>query len=215
MERTTSARVWFGATALAVIVGLAVQLPVTATNDHGYFSTPAARVFNMFCFFTVDSNIIVGVTCLLLAMRLDRRSTVFRVFRLAGLVGITITGIIYHVALADLAQLDSWALLADQILHTLVPIAAVVGWLMFGPRGMTSWRVAGLALLYPIIWVAFTLIRGPIVHWYPYPFIDVITLGYGKVIANGFWVALLFLAVSAGFHKLDGWLDRLDSLRPR
>jgi hypothetical protein len=211
MNPESSARLWFGATALAVFVGLAVQLPVAATNDRAFFDGSVARVFNVFCFFTTDSNIIVGVTCLLLAIRLDRRSTVFRVFRLAGLVGITITGIIYHVALADLQQLDSWALLADQILHTLVPIAAVVGWLMFGPRGMTSWRIAGLALLYPVIWVAFTLIRGPIVHWYPYPFIDVIAHGYAKVIVNGFWVALLFLGVSAGFHKLDGWLARVDA----
>jgi hypothetical protein len=126
-----------------------------------------------------------------------------------GLVGITITGIVYHVAIAQTVEFDGWGLIADQILHTGVPIAAVVGWLMFGPRGQISWRIAGLALLYPIAWIVFTLIRGPIVNWYPYHFIDVITLGYGKVAVNCVWIALLFLAVSAGFHQLDGWLARI------
>lgn len=200
---------WFAATALTVLVGLAVQLPVAATNDHGVFPTAAGRIFNVFCFFTIDSNVIVGVTCLLLAIRLDRPSTVFRVFRLMGLVGITITGIVYHVAIARLVEFDGWALVADQITHTIVPIAAVVGWLMYGPRGMVSWRIAGLALLYPIVWILFTLIRGPIVDWYPYHFIDVITIGYGKAALNSLWIALLFLAVSAGFHQLDGWLSRV------
>ena len=206
---SSPARGWFAATALTVLVGLAIQLPVAATNDHGFFPTTAGRVFNVFCFFTIDSNVIVGVTCLLLAIRLDRPSTAFRVFRLMGLVGITITGIVYHVAIARLVEFDGWALVADQITHTIVPIAAVVGWLMYGPRGMVSWRIAGWTLLYPIVWIVFTLIRGPIVDWYPYHFIDVITIGYGKAALNSLWIALLFLAVSAGLHQLDGWLARV------
>jgi hypothetical protein len=210
---TTHARLWFASTAVVVAIGLAVQIPVAATNDQAFFPTAAGRVFNVFCFFTIDSNIIVGVTCLLLALRLERASTTFRVFRLMGLVGITITGIVYHVAIARTVEFDGWGLIADQILHTVVPIAAVVGWLMFGPRGQISWRIAGLALLYPIVWIVFTLIRGPIVNWYPYHFIDVITLGYPKVTANSVWIALLFLAVSAGFHQLDGWLARIPDRR--
>lgn len=203
------ARPWFAATALAVLTGVIIQVFVSANNQHGLFPTAAGRVFNVFCYFTVQSNLIVGVTSLLLALRLERSSTVFRVFRLIGVVGITVTGIVYHVALAHLLDLDSWALAADQILHTVVPILTVAGWLVFGPRRLTSARVAKLTALFPVCWFLFTLVRGEIVDFYPYPFVDVAKLGYVKVLVNSVWVALLFVGLAAGAAALDTLLVRL------
>ena len=40
-------------------------------------------------------------------------------------------------------------------------------------------------------------------HWYPYTFIDVTALGYGKAILNCLWVALLLFGLSAGFTAVD------------
>ena len=101
-------------------------------------------------FFTIQSNLIVGVTTLLLAIRLDRTSLVFRVFRLMGIVGIVVTAIVYHVAIRAFLHLDSWALAADHLLHTVVPVLAVYGWLRYGPRGLTSATVARLTVLFPL-----------------------------------------------------------------
>jgi hypothetical protein len=143
------ARTWFAATALAVLAGLVIQVFVTAAATEGVFRTPTGRVLNLLAFFTIDSNLIVGVTSLLLALRLSRSSTVFSVARMTGLVAITITGIVYHVALRGLFELDSWALAADMILHTVVPILAVVGWLSFGPGRLTSRRIAVLSVIFP------------------------------------------------------------------
>jgi hypothetical protein len=41
--------------------------------------------------------------------------------------------------------------------YTVVPILTVTGWLMFGPRGLTSARVAWLSVLFPVCWLVFTL----------------------------------------------------------
>jgi len=150
---------WFGATAALVLTGIAIQIPVAANSTHGFFHGAFAAL-NVFAFFTVQSNLIVGATCLLLAVRLERASEVFDVFRLIGVVAISVTGIVYHVALAGLFDLDSWALAADMILHTAVPILVVVGWLFYGPRGRTSRRVARYALLFPLGYMTFTVIRG-------------------------------------------------------
>ncbi|MGI8411933.1 MAG: Pr6Pr family membrane protein, partial [Solirubrobacteraceae bacterium] len=57
--------------------------------------------------------------------------------------------------------------------------------------------IAWLSLIFPIGWLAFTLIRGAIAHWYPYPFIDVTQLGYGRAAVNCIWVALLTLGLAA------------------
>jgi hypothetical protein len=196
-------RAWFGATALAVLVGVVISIPVAAVNSSGHFESPLARALNVFAFFTVQSNLIVGVTCLLLALNPRRGSAVFHTFRLIGLVAITITGLVYHVALAHLLDVDSWALAADVLLHTVVPVMAVAGWLLYGPRGATSPRIVALTLVFPAAYMLFTVVRGAFVGWYPYPFADVGALGYGRVLVNAFWIALLFVAVAAGAHALD------------
>lgn len=76
LRTTTLARVWFGLTALVVGVGIVGQLFATADVENGRFAALHSRLFDVVCFFTVLSNIIVGVTCLLLALHLDRRSSV-------------------------------------------------------------------------------------------------------------------------------------------
>jgi hypothetical protein len=128
------ARPWFAVTALCVLAGVALSV-YSATVTPGRFHTGIERAFNTFAFFTIQSNLIAGGTALLLAIRLDRPSTVFRTFRLIGLVAITVTGLVYHVALASLFDLDGVHQLGNQLVHTVVPLLTVLGWLIFGPRG--------------------------------------------------------------------------------
>lgn len=201
-------------TALTVFVAVGIQAVVAAGAQDGYFHTPAARVFNVFCFFTVQSNVLVGVTCLLLAIRPQRSSTVFAVARLTGVVAITITAVVYHTALRDLRELHDWAWLADVLLHTVVPLLAIGGWLLFGPRRLTAWRTVWLSVVFPACWLAFTLVRGPITGFYPYPFVDVDAHGYPEVLRNCAVVALLFVAVAVAARVVDQRLDRMQRARP-
>ncbi|MEU7146070.1 Pr6Pr family membrane protein [Nocardia sp. NPDC046473] len=210
------ARVWFAVTAVCVILGVIIQLvlswqnhmpEVAATGElfPRFGDSPLTRALNVFVFFTVQSNLIVGATSLLLAINPNRSSTVFSVFRLIGLVGISVTGVVYHVALGGLLRLDTWALAADQLVHTVVPVMAVVGWLAFGPRGLTSPRIVKLTILFPLAYMIFTAIRGPLVgDWYPYPFANVHVLGYMRVLINAIWITLLFTALAAG----AAWIDK-------
>ena len=64
-------------------------------------------------------------------------------------VALTVTGVVYHVALASIFDLDGIHQLGNQLVHTVVPLLTVLGWLIFGPRGQTSRRVAWLSLLFP------------------------------------------------------------------
>jgi hypothetical protein len=195
-------RWWFAATALCAAAGVALSV-VSAVQTPGHFPTGTERAFNTFAFFTIQSNLLAGATALLLAIRLDRSSLVFGTFRMIGLVAITVTGVVYHVALARLLTLAGLHQLANQLVHTVVPVLTVLGWLLAGPRGQTRARAAWLAPAFPLAWLAFTLIRGAIIGWYPYPFIDVTRLGYAKTALNCFWVSLLFLGLAAGAAALD------------
>lgn len=206
-------RSWFALTGLVVLARLGIQLWGTARLTSGHFATPLTRTLNVFFFFTIESNILLMVTCLLLAVRLTGWGTAFAVFRLAAVVGITITGIVYYAVLKDLLNLHGAAYVSDFILHTVSPLMAIAGWLLLGPRRLTSPKVAGLVVIYPVLYLAVTLIRGPIVDWYPYPFLDVTTHGYFTVGLNSLIVAALVLAVA--FSAV--WLDRrlAGSLNPR
>ena len=199
----------FALTALAVLIGLVTQLFVTANTPGGFFPDTTSRTLNVFAYFTIQSNIIVGVTCGMLAVRLERPSTVFRVFRLDGLLCITVTFVVFRVALAGLHDLHGWAAFADFMLHGLVPVLCVLGWLAFGPHRTLTPAVAAWSTVFPLAWLAFTLIRGAFLDWYPYPFIDVVANGYGKVSLNCVLIAAFFVALAAGATALDRLLSRV------
>ncbi len=208
MVKPLLGRLWFAGTAFVVAIGLVVQLVATARLHSGFFDSRAGRIANMFCFFTIQSNIIVLVTCALLAAGSARRPTWFWVLRLDGVVCIAVTFVVFHVALADLHDLQGLAKVADFLLHTASPLLCVIGWLVFGPRGRTSWRTVRLAVIFPVAWLVFALVRGPLVgDYYPYPVLDVGEHGYPRVLLNCAVVAALFLGLAAGAYLLDRRLD--------
>lgn len=216
MRSPVLARAVLGATCLVVVVGLVLQLAlsVTAPPGEGSFVATCDRVVNFFSFFTVLSNVVVALTTGLLAIDLDRRSTLFRVLRLDGLIAIAVTGVVFHLTLAQLQELTGWSAVADALLHTASPIMAVLGWLLVGPRGQVNRRVVLLTVIAPVLWIVYALVRGALVQdragrdYYPYPFMDVQEHGYPLVIVNVSIVAVLFLLLAFGALALDRRLSR-------
>lgn len=208
MDRWRSAaRAWWAVTALTVAVALVVQVRATLQLDEGFFDSDLKRVANIFVFFTIWSNVLVGITTGLLAIDPDRRSTTFRSTYLAAVLMIAVTGIVFQVALSDIHDLQGKAAAGDFLLHKLVPFLAVVGWLVFGPRRMVTAAVVRGAVVIPVVWLAFTLLRGPFASdFYPYPFVDVADLGYARVLLNVAVVAALFLGLAFGAKALDARL---------
>ena len=206
---TLVGRVWAAITGLIVVCGIVIQLLVTANGHEGFFPDNPERVFNVFAYFTIQSNLLLGGTALLLAARSGRpASRLFETLRLNGVLCIAVTGIVYHAVLAGTDDLQGWASVANLLLHTAAPVVGVLGWLLFGPRGRTDWGIVGWSIVYPVLWLVFTLVRGAFVGFYPYPFVDVDEHGYGKVLLNCLLVAVLFLALAAGATTLDGRLRR-------
>ncbi|WP_328990544.1 Pr6Pr family membrane protein [Kribbella sp. NBC_01245] len=199
-------RVWFAGTALVVAVGIILQLVVTggsAGNGVGFYQENPERVLNVLVFFTIQSNLLLGATTLLLAIRPERTSLLFRTLRLNGVLGIAVTGIVYHLVLADLDDLSGGAAVANLLLHTATPILGVLGWLIFGPRGQTDERAAAWSVVFPVVWLVFTLIRGEFTEFYPYPFVDVNEHGMPTVLLNCLLIAVLLLGLAVGAALLD------------
>jgi hypothetical protein len=203
VPRDQVSRLIAAVTALVVVVGIGLQIHATATSTGGFFSSKADRIANIFCFFTILSNLLLAATNAVLAVDPHRRTPLFSGLRLSGVLSMIVTGVVFHLALRGLHDLRGTAKAADLLLHTVSPILAVLGWLFVGPRGAVSRRVIGLTLIYPILWLIGTLIRGAIVGFYPYPFLDATTHGYLKVTVNCVLVAALFLGLAISAAALD------------
>lgn len=198
---------WHASVALAVLLGLAVQLWVTirlsaAPSGHAVGTLAGAplaqRILRVLSFFTVQSNILSGITSAQLARDPQRSGWLWRAVRLASLFGIAVTGIVYSTVLARIHQPLGWQeTLVNDLFHYVVPVLMIAGWLLFGPRPRIRLSTIGLALLWPLAWVVYTLAHGHVSHWYPYPFIDAATHGYAVVLRNSLLVLAVFAAVTA------------------
>lgn len=207
------ARLWNAAVAGLVLVAIVLQiiLALRATGPApevwtGYLRGTHAfgRVVRVLSFFTIQSNILSGITSVQLAIAPRRDTPAWRATRLAALYGITITGVVYSTVLARIHEPKGVAEnLVNTTVHYLVPIMMVLGWLLFGPRPWIERATVGASLAFGVLWVIYTLVRGAIWKWYPYPFVDVTTQGYARVILNVVLVAAVLAVVASLFALGD------------
>ena len=84
-----------------------------------------------------------------------------------------------------------------------VPLLAIVGWIGWGPRPRVSGRVVALALLFPIVWSAWTMLFGAVDGWYPYPFLDPAEDGWGAVVVALAGITVFFLLLFGAVAYAD------------
>ena len=154
---------------------------------------------NFFSFFTIQSNII-GVTALfaLVLVPRARRSALFDGARSAAVLYMAITGVVFALLLSGLQEdLQTAIPWVDFVVHKLMPVVLVADWLVDPPRHrLPRWTVLAW-LSYPLAWFSYTLVRGEVVDWYPYPFVDVSKIGYDGVLGRSVVLALGFAAAGA------------------
>jgi len=207
-----SARAWHLFTALVAGFAVVLQLVLVweghavldETNPPGL----STRVIRFASYLTIWSNVLVLATAALLALNPTRDGQVWRALRLNAVVICFGGGIVHFFFLRPLLDLDGADLLADKLLHVVVPLVAVIGWLAFGPRGQATRADLLPFLVLPVVWLVYTLVRGEFVDWYPYPFIDVNEHGYAVVAANCVGVAAVMFGLALGAVWLDRRLDR-------
>ncbi|AEV83911.1 hypothetical protein ACWT_2530 [Actinoplanes sp. SE50] len=201
-------RLWHGLLAFIVLASLITQIVLTATDSAPHagpavHETVVTRFVRLFSYFTIQSNLLVLIATLALLRDPNRDGRVWRVIRLDALLGIVITGIVYSTILAGQVALHGAAYLANLGFHYIAPWAALLGWLLFGPRPRIDARTMAWAALWPTLWIGYTLAHGAATDWYPYPFADVNSLGYPRVLANLAAVVLVAAVLAALLRLLD------------
>ena len=199
---STAWRVALGLNALVAAVGLTIKFAEAATTADPQFPTVFGRVANELCYFTIESNLIVVAVCVALAWRPQRWSWVAGAPRLTGLVCITVTGVVYYALLAGDQHYVGIAKVGDVLAHFVSPLLYIGTWLL-GPRGLMLRRHVGQALVFPVLWIALTLVRGSIIHIYPYGFVDVAENGYVAVLVTIVVMLAAAGAMAAGAVRFD------------
>lgn len=152
---------------------------------------------NFFSFFTIESNLFAAFVLIVGALMTGRRqSWGFTMLRGASALYMTLTGIVFTVLLSGLKDIPFTAVPWDNIvLHYIMPIAVVTDWLIDQPSVKISFKRALIWMVFPLLYVAYSLARGAIVGWYPYPFLNPVTNGYMGVLAVGFGIAVLAASI--------------------
>ena len=175
-------RLFFGLlTLVAIIAQFAIHL------QHGF------DVGNFFGYFTNLSNIFASIVFIIGAVYLmqNREPTVNEdLVRGASVVAMAIVGIVFSVLLrdTDLGTLAPWV---NTVVHFVMPIAVVADWLYQPPKARLTMRQALYWLIYPLLYLVYTIVRGAITGFYPYPFLNPNTIP-GHATAGSFGAVLLY-----------------------
>lgn len=177
--------------AVATVVALIVTF-VDGTDEPGF------RAVNFFSYFTVLSNIgaitVLGALFLRPDLLADRR---FVNYRGAITLYMTITGIVYNVLLAPAAANvgvdQEWT---NSVVHVIGPIVIVIDWFLDrAPLRPTVVETASW-LIFPAVYLVYTMIRGPLADWYPYPFLDPDTKSIGSIAVTLAGVVVAFVVIA-------------------
>lgn len=203
-DRATLTRVLYGLVGLVSLAGVLIESGTALAEG-----ADAERFIRLFSYFTIQSNLLVVAAAVAMIRAPDGGGRFQAVLRLDALVCIIVTGVVYHAVLADqAATLTPSGATANFLLHTLAPVGSVLVWLLVGPRPRWSWGTVGWSVVYPLAWVAYTFIRGQVVSWYPYPFLDVTDLGLAVALRNTAVVAVVFLVLAVLARGLERLLPR-------
>lgn len=155
-------------------------------------------ILRYFSFFTILTNILVAFC--FTALLIKPKSSEGRLFSPKTLtaitVYITIVGIVYNTILRFIWEPTGMQRVVDELLHSVIPILFFLYWLLFVQKEGLKWKNVLFWLLYPLVYIVFILFRGVLSGFYPYPFIDVSTIGYIQVLLNSIGLCVAFLLVS-------------------
>ncbi len=191
------------------LMAVAVQYWLVTQGEGGAtFSTSSVHFFS---FFTILTNLLAAVAMLAPVVAPDSRLGSFldRPSVRTAIVGyIVIVGTVYYALLRNLDKATGLHLYLEYVLHYVMPPLFVLDWLLFVPKGEIGWRNGVDSLAYPLTYLGWTLAHGAVAAWYPYPFVDVLKLGYGRVLLNVAGLVLAFLALELMLVAIDRLIRR-------
>ncbi|WDR03713.1 Pr6Pr family membrane protein [Devosia algicola] len=177
-----------GVCALVLQFWLAIPLYLSKGKD-----LPGA-LGTFFAFYTILTNITL-VLIYSSAIWSGRPMSLFRhpTVRAMMAANITLVFLFVYFVLSKTYAFSGLSLLVDNLLHYVTPVIYVLWWLTTQKHGQLRWESLPAMLAPTLVYFLAILARGVWVNEYPYPILDVTTLGYGAV-----WINAVVMTVALG-----------------
>ncbi|RYY64482.1 MAG: hypothetical protein EOO13_18440 [Chitinophagaceae bacterium] len=176
----------------AALIAIAAALSVILQY---IFRTGSAA--NFFSFFTIQCNILVAITAASAAFFSTTRPGRFFTstsVQTAIALYIFIVALVYNTVLRGLIPLEGWNLLLDTMLHVVNPLLYLSYWFMVSrKKSLLEYKHGLYWSIFPFAYLVYSMIRGAVVGWYPYPFLNAVQKGYPTVALNILIMIVVFL----------------------
>jgi hypothetical protein len=163
---------------------------------------------DFFSYFTVESNALAIASLLVsaFAVAAGYRSRALDFCRGGVALFMTTTLLVFIVLLSGYSSAELTAVPWDNtVLHYIMPIVIIADWLLATRPEPIAYRRAALWLFGPVIYLVYSLIRGPIAHWYPYPFMDPSHHGYVGVFVTSVVIAVVLAVLTWVISTVPRW----------
>ncbi len=205
-------RAWAGAIAGIAWLTLALEVFVISQQVIARGGDFFAGFWIYVGYFTILTNTLTAVVMTAVAMgrvspRRGARSTSLVT---AVTLYILIVCVVYTLLLRNQIHFTGLEVVTDIGMHYAVPILTVMWWVVAWPKAILPLRHALFWLAYPLSYCVYILVRGAWTGWFPYPFVEATTLGWGQVAINCVALTGAFYALGLGAV----WLTRVAHLVP-
>lgn len=169
------------------------------------------NVVNFFSYFTNLSNLFAAVVLLMgAASSCTTSKPPGDLARAIGVVNMAVVGVVFAILLrnVDLGDLRPWV---NTTLHYLMPCVVLIDWLLMPPKAKLGFKPLLLVLVFPVLYIGYVLVRGSLVQWYPYPFLNPVNVGgYSGVAAYVVGIAAAFVIAAGALLSIGNRLGRTD-----
>lgn len=152
-----------------LVVALVFQITEKAVNN----DLIADQYFSYFTILATILAIVVLIVGGVLALRHPVDTVPYTVARMSVTTYAVVTALVYNVLLRGIPDegfvVSPWP---GEIMHVWIPLFLLLDWLFSPGRPALRWTGLRIVVIFPLVWIAFTLVRGAITGWFPYPFLE-------------------------------------------
>lgn len=185
---------WAGLGLLIGLAALILQFALTIPASLEAGRSLVMALIHFFSYFTIQTNLIL----VLVYAAVLSNSPLLDLFRkpetrvmIAALISLVM--VFYHFVLAQSWAPEGMWKVADVMLHYVTPLFYLIWFAVLRYSQVVRFAAIPFMLIYPLVYVAYVLVRGAIIGEYPYAIFAANEIGYASVAVN---CLVLLIAVS-------------------
>jgi FAR-17a/AIG1-like protein len=181
-------RIFFGALGFSTVI---INMFVVANLPEGL------HLPNYLSYFTNEVNLFAGAVLLVSGLvPRDRLPRWWDGARGAAALYLAVIMVVFALLLEGLPSSGTITPWVNAVVHRLMPIVLLLDWLLIPAAFPARWWRPLAWIAFPVAYLAYSLVRGGFIDWYPYPFLDprgpdgyVGLVGSAGAVVAGFFVA--------------------------